>query len=222
MWCSLSRIDSNKHGGLTMRFTFQTTCLLLCVAALEGCISTHSFVDPQYRHATFSDLARPAPPYTLSVKVEFQRNGEAKPAVDREIRTDIERTLRASGVAVPYDGTGTADGEISFVLNNVTNLPGAVTKGFGTGVTFGLVGSHVTDNYEMTVRLTQGEIITKRIYQHAILSTVGNASAPPGMTPVNLATAVSQVIDDLVLNSLKDFQAGGLLVPKTKAVGARL
>lgn len=94
---------------------------------------------------------------------------------------------------------------------------GAERQVVGTGLTFGLVGSHVTDNYEMTVRLTQGEIVTKR-YQHAILSTVGNASGPPGMTSVNFATAVNQVIDDLVLNSLKDFQAGGLLVPKTKAV----
>jgi hypothetical protein len=203
-----------------MRFNIRILAMVACLAALQGCISTRSYVDPQYRHATYSELARPTPPYALSVKVEFERNGEAKPAVDREIRADIERTLRASGVAVPYDGTGIADGELSFVLNNVTNLGSAVGKGVGTGLTFGLVGSHISDGYEMMVRLTQGENITQRQYSHAILSTVGNASAPAGMTAVSLSTAVNQVIDDLVLNSLKDLQANGSLLPRAGVMPA--
>jgi hypothetical protein len=62
----------------------------------------------------------------------------------------------------------------------------AVGKGFGTGLTFGLAGSHVTDGYEMTVRLTQGTTVTERAYSHAILSTIGNASGPHGLTPVSL------------------------------------
>jgi hypothetical protein len=45
---------------------------------------------------------------------------------------------------------------------------------------------------------------------------VGNASPPPGMTAVPLATAFNQVIDDLVLNFLKDLQANGKLLPKEK------
>lgn len=187
--------------------------LLLCFAFLQGCISTHAYVDPQYHHAEYSELARPTPPYTVSVKVEFQRNGQPKPQVDAQVRADIERSLRASGVAVPYDGAGVAEGEISFVLNNIANVGADVGKGFGTGLTFGLVGSHVIDGYEMTVRFTQGSTIVQRTYQHAIVSTVGNASAPPGMKAVSLGQAVNQVIDDLVLNALKDLQAGGLLLP---------
>ena len=182
---------------------------------LQGCISLHSYVDPQYHHAGYGDLVRPAPPYTLSVKVEFERNGQPKPAAEHEVRADIERSLRASGMVVPYDGTVPAEGEISFMLNNVTDIGNAAAKGFGTGLTFGLVGSHVTDGYEMTVRLTQGSVVTERVYQHAIQSTVGNASPPPGMTAVSLSTAINQVIDDLVLNSLKDLQSAGMLPPRS-------
>jgi hypothetical protein len=196
-----------------MRLTIRIAPIVLCLAALSGCISTKSYVDPQYRHASYGDLARPAPPYTLRVNVEFQRNGVARPAADAQVRADIERSLRASGVAVPYDGKTPAEGELSFVLNNVANVGAAAGKGFGTGLTFGLAGSHVTDGYQMTVRLTQGTTITERVYSHAIHSTVGNASGPPGLTPVSLGAAFNQVIDDLVLNALKDLQAAGLLSP---------
>ena len=88
---------------------------------LQGCISLHSYVDPQYHHAGYGDLARATPPYTLSVKVEFERNGQPKPAAEHEVRADIERSLRASGMVVPYDGAVPAEGEISFVLNNITD-----------------------------------------------------------------------------------------------------
>ncbi len=199
-----------------MRLTIRIASFVLCLTALSGCISTKSYVDPQYHHAGYGDLARPAPPYTLSVKVEFQRNGVAKPAADPQVRADIERSLRASGVAVPYDGKTPAEGELSFVLNNVADTGAAAGKGFGTGLTFGLAGSHVTDGYEMTVRLTQGSTITERAYSHAILSTIGKASGPPGLTPVSLGAAFNQVVDDLVLNALKDLQAAGML-PTTRA-----
>jgi hypothetical protein len=106
---------------------------------------------------------------------------------------------------------------LSFVLNNVADTGAAAGKGFGTGLTFGLAGSHVTDGYEMTVRLTQGTTITERAYSHAILSTIGNASGPPGLTPVSLGAAFNQVVDDLVLNAIKDLQAAGMLPPTRAA-----
>jgi hypothetical protein len=188
--------------------------VLVTSSLVQGCISTHSYVDPQFHHASFGDLARSQPPYALSVKSEFQRNGVEQPRVERQLRDDVERTLRASGVVVPYDGKGSADGEISIVVNNVTDLCSAAAKGFGTGLTLGLVGSHVMDGYEMTARLTQSDSVEERKYQHAIISTVGNAAGPPGLTPVALATAFNQVVDDLVLNFLKDMQSEGRLLPK--------
>jgi hypothetical protein len=172
-------------------------------------------VDSQYRHATYDDLVRVNPPYVLSVKVEYQLNGTGKPKADKSMLDHVERSLRASGVAVPYEGKGAADGEISVVVNDVGNMGSAAAKGFGAGLTFGLVGSHVTDHYEVTVRFTQTDVVTERKYQHAIISTVGNASAPPGLTPVAPATAVNQVVDDVVLNFLKDMQASHRLLPRT-------
>jgi hypothetical protein len=117
-------------------------------------------------------------------------------------------------VVVPYEGKGNADGEISVIVNDVGDMKAAAAKGFGTGLTFGLIGSHVSDNYEVSVRLTQMGVVTEKNYQHAILSTVGNASAPPGLTAVPLPMAVNQVADDIVLNFLKDTQSSGKLTAR--------
>ena len=187
---------------------------ILALGMLQACVTQKSYVDPQYRHASYNDLARVNPPYVLDVKVEFQRNGEDKPAVDRTVADRVSRSLRASGVAIPYDGHAPADGQLNVIANNVVSLSGAAAKGFGTGLTLGLVGSHVTDNYEVTVRLTQGAATIEREYPHSIITTVGNASGPAGVQPVAIGTAVDQVIDDVVLNFLKDMQAAGSLKPR--------
>lgn len=188
--------------------------MLVIAALLEGCISMHSYVDPQYHHAAFSDLARSPLPYALSVQVEFERNEVARPGVDRTLLDDVDRTLRASGVVVPYDGKGSADGAIRITLDNVADMGASAAKGFGTGLTFGLVGSQVADGYEMSARLTQGDSVTERKYHHVIYTTVGNASGPPGVQAVPLGTAFNQVIDDMLLNFIKDVQAEGRLTPR--------
>lgn len=187
---------------------------LVVSSLLQGCISTHSYVDPQFHHANYGDLFRVQPPYALSVEVEFQRNQVAQPSVDRTLLDSINRSLRASGVVVPYEGNGSADGAIRFTVDNLAGVGGAAAKGFGTGLTFGLVGSHVADGYEMTARLTRGDSVLERKYQHVIYTTVGNASGPPGSPAVPLGTAFNQVIDDMVLNFLKDMQSEGHLTPR--------
>jgi hypothetical protein len=181
--------------------TKRVILLLCCVAILPGCISVHSYVDPQYHHASYDDLIRVEPPYALSIKVEYQLNGKERPRAQKSMQDHVERSLRASGVIVPYEGKGEAVGEISVTANDVGNMGAAAAKGFGTGLTFGLVGSHVTDHYEVSVRLT-----------------VGNASGPRGLPAVGPATAINQVVDDVVLNFLKDMQAQGVFLPKTPAL----
>jgi hypothetical protein len=186
--------------------------LVCCTVMLQGCLSVHSYVDPQYHHANFEDLTRVEPPYALAVKVEYQLNGKNRPKADRALLDHVERSLRASGVAVPYEGKGNADGELIVTVNDVGDTGAAAAKGFGTGLTFGLIGSHVSDNYEVTVRLTQMGLVTEQKYHHVIMSTVGNASGPPGVPAVAPGTAMNKVADDVVLNFLKDMQTSGKLV----------
>src|SRR5215831_10009127 len=83
----------------------------------------------------------------------------------------------------------------------------AVGKGFATGLTFGLAGSEVVDGYEMSVSYTPvGGSPMCRKYKHAIHTTIGALKAPSGMQPAPLADAFDQVVEDMLLNFLRDFQ----------------
>jgi hypothetical protein len=198
--------------------SLKVAVLSLTLLALQGCFALHaSYVDPQFHHASYGDLQRSPAPYVMAVEVQFERNGQLKPAAVAEVRSDIERTLRSSGIVVPYEGRGAADGQITVTLNNVTNMTADMAKGFGTGLTWGLVGSTVTDGYIMTCTLTQADATTGGEYKHAILTTQGIKGAPDGMTKVSLPAAVNQVIDDMVLNFLADMQRQQRLLPRLQS-----
>jgi len=188
----------------------------------SGCISVKSYVDPAGHRASFNDVQRVSPPYQLVVRVEYELNGKERPRALHSLLDHVERSLRASGVAVPYDGTGTAAGELLVIVNDLGNVAGAAAKGFGTGLTFGLVGSEVADHFEVTIRLTQGSSVFEHKYQHALISTVGLHSAPAGLSPVSPADGINRIADDVLLNFLQDAQAEGRLLPQqVEATGGR-
>jgi hypothetical protein len=177
--------------------------LIVASILLAGCSS--SFVDPSYGKVSYDDLTRRTPPLEWQLTTEFQRNGTALPQAEKELYTHVERVVRASGIAIPT--TNSTAPELSIVVNNIADLGEAAVKGFGTGLTFGLAGSHVTDYYEMKITLTDGNtVIRKSGYKHAIHTTVGNASGPTGVKSVSLGVAFSIVIEQLVLNALKDIE----------------
>lgn len=46
----------------------------------------------------------------------------------------------------------------------------------------------------------------EKVYKHALLSTVGNAKGPEGLTPMSVTEAVDQVLQELVLNFILDLE----------------
>jgi hypothetical protein len=133
------------------------------------------------------------------------RAGERYPHADPELHGTAERVIRASGVAIPTTDPDAA--EFKIVINNLADKGDAFAKGVGTGLTFGLAGSMVTDHYEMEVVLTQGgKSIRKSGYRHALHSTVGNKDGPPGLTPMTPSSAFAKIVEELLLNALKDLE----------------
>lgn len=182
----------------------------LLALAVGGCVSSKSYVDPKYKAVSYSDVKRVQDLYGVNVSVDFQRNGKAFPAANGELRSSVERVLRASGVVIPT--TGSTDLAIKVVCNNVSDMGGAAMKGMGTGLTLGLAGTAVTDHYQVIIEFRQGnEVISKR-YDHAIHTTVGNKSAPvSGVAPTSAANAFSGVVEDVVLQFLKEMQESNVL-----------
>lgn len=179
--------------------------LAIVIIGLGGCLAPKSYVDPAYASAEYSDITRRSQPYRLEIIVEFQKSGEHYEKGDGVLKDQVERIVRATYFAVP--ATDNTDGSMRIVLNNFGDKGQAIAKGIGTGLTFGMVGSMVTDYYEMEAELTlAGETIRKATYQHAIHSTIGRKEGPEGLEPMTLMEAFGDVVEDLILNFIRDVQ----------------
>lgn len=98
------------------------------------------------------------------------------------------------------------------IVNNISDLGKAAAKGLGTGLTFVLAGSTVTDYYEMEATLSLNDkVINKINYKHALYSTVGLKKAPEGLEPMTPSAAFGKVFKQLILNFLQDIQNSGEL-----------
>lgn len=172
-----------------------------------GCLATRCYVDPQYRKATQSDIKAVGAKHNVNVDVEFQRNGERFPRADGELRMQVEKALRATGVVDIV--TAPSDTKIRVVANNIADMDEAFSKGFGTGLTFGAAGSVVTDFYEIKVEFASGGAKQSFAYKHAIHTTVGNKPAPIPVEPTKVGEAFGVVIEDVILNFVRDVQVGG-------------
>ncbi len=191
--------------------TIRTIAILISITLLSGCISMKSYVDPAFGTASYEDIRPVNKRHDARVVVEFQRNGEVFDRAQAEAENAVVRSLRATGVINPV-----AEGDIALrvVVNNIADMGEAATKGFGTGLTFGLAGSVVTDYYEISIQFTDvnGATVTHD-YKHAIHTTVGNRAAPmENVEPTSPADGFATIIEETILNFIKDMQDKGLLV----------
>jgi len=185
--------------------------LVIPVIALTGCISPKTYIDPNFGKATYEDIKDVAKKYDAQVIVEFQRNGEKLDSVHKEVLNHVERTLRATSVVTPSEVE--TDYSIKVTVNNIADMGDAAAKGFGTGLTFGAVGTTITDYYEVTVEYTDksGTSLIKN-YKHALHTTIGNEKAPfEGAIPTTPSDGFGTVVEQVLLNFVADMQKDGKL-----------
>jgi hypothetical protein len=177
--------------------------LFLCGTAYAS--TSKSYVDTSYGRIQYSDIVKPAQPYKLKLKVEFQRNGQHLSAVDGQLMQQVDSVVRASGFGAPVGDAESASDTLIIVVNNIADLAEARKKGFATGSTFFLKGTVVTDNYEMQATATiGGKTVSKSGYKGAILTAIGHASGPEGVPPMTVTDAFNKVVEQLILQFLRD------------------
>jgi len=185
---------------------------LLSVSALSGCISVQSYVDPVYHQAGYQDIQRPAKPVPVKLQVQFQTNGEHRPAVDSTVRGHVEKTLKASGAVEPLAADAAQNvATLDISVNNIADIAKAKHMGFRTGLTMGMKGNMVTDNYVMLASYRDGGNTKAYEFKHALHSLVGSGEGPKDIPPTTPAEGFGKVVEDLTLNLLRSLQSDGLL-----------
>lgn len=188
---------------------FVVAAVLSC-AALVGCSTPKSFVDPSVPKVSYDDIKKRAEPLKLKLLAEFQRNGEHLTKVDSTLRDSTERVLRGTGVIVATNDQPI--GEIRVVCNNIADMASARAKGFGTGLTFGLAGSTITDAYELTISITvNGKTVTRSAIKDSIFTIIGRGNVPEGVESLPPNVAFERVLEQMILRSLQDMQKTGEL-----------
>jgi hypothetical protein len=179
---------------------------LVVALSLSGCLSLKSYVDPKLPVVTKADLVPAATPHPVQVQFEFLTNGKPNPRATTQVRPHVLSVATQSGMfsSVGDAPVGADGGTLKVTIENVADKGDAVGKGIGTGLTFGLAGSLVTDGYICTVTYTRDGKTVETKVQHAIHSTVGNKKGPEGLVPMKLAQASDQVMQQMMWNALND------------------
>jgi hypothetical protein len=176
----------------------------LAVAMLStGCASV--YVDTATKEVPVAAMKKPAQQKPTQVVFEFQTKGAPNAAATNLLKDGVMTHVAETGLFGPAAAGGSA--MVNIVINNVPLSDDAASKGFVTGLTFGLAGTAVTDGYICTVSYLPSGKSTPivKTSRHAIHVTIGNASAPAGAgKPVDGNTAIKTMTRDIVSNALRD------------------
>ncbi|MBM0105193.1 hypothetical protein JM946_10545 [Steroidobacter sp. S1-65] len=184
----------------------------------SGCVT--AYVDGGLQKASVADVRKPARPTDVQLLFQFQSKGTANAKATDILKKDVTEVITASGLFATLGPDPSLSGAIlSVTINNVpiTDQGDAAAKGFATGLTFGLVGSAVTDGYICTMEYLPPGATNKvtTTSRHAIHATMGAKGAPPnGIKAKNLEEAVHTMTRQIVLEGLKHLSADPVFGPQ--------
>jgi len=138
------------------------------------------YVDNKLGEVSAAQRLATASPRPVQVVFEFQTDG-----VRNEKATKFAKplALKALGAMSYFSSISEAPVEGGSLLTvRINNIPekGAAGKGFKVGLTFGLAGTSVVDNYDVTLQLSPaaGAAPLSAEVKHAIITTLGKKSDP--------------------------------------------
>ena len=180
--------------------------VLLAAAALTGCASF--YVDSNTKEIDAAQYKRSEPRHPVQLLFEFQTKGVTNANATALLKTRVIEQVKASGLFTEVGEAPAAGGALlGITLNNVPLSDDAFSKGFVTGLTFGLAGSQVSDGYVCTARYSvatnAAPIVTQA--RHAIHTTVGASAAPSnGVKVASVDEAVTLMARQVISNVLND------------------
>ncbi len=177
---------------------------LIACFALSGCLSVNSFVDKGQPTLTRNDFPAPAHAKPVQLLFEFRQKGAPNARGTTEVRPMITTVATESGLFATVSQTPVEGGGVLTVrIDNVPLTDNIEAKGFGTGLTLGMVGSIVTDGYVCSATYVADGKTTQADLKHAIYSTIGNHAPPPGLTAMTPKDAANLAMSQIMWNLLK-------------------
>ena len=164
-----------------LKSSYMKVAGLLLLAAMLNAGCATMYVDNGLKTVSKTDYMKPPEPKPVQLLFTFQTKGAANARATKQLSEQVTKTIMESGLfssvsADPVDGGRM----LSVRINNVPITEDAFSKGFATGLTFGLAGNQVTDGYVCTINyqsVAGGELLEAKT-RHAIHTTIGAKKAP--------------------------------------------
>ena len=178
---------------------------LLATLFLTGC--ANFYVDTALKDVKPEEINKPATPSATQLVFEFRTKGSPNASATAHLKDQVAGLVMESGLFSDVTATPAGGGGLlTVVIDNIPLTDDAMSKGFVTGLTFGLAGSAVTDGYVCTIEYLpagQKDAISTTV-RHAIHTTIGAKGAPVNVEPAaSIDAAVRTMTRQIVLNGLK-------------------
>ena len=184
-----------------LRRGLAATLVLLGLATAQPALAAKWFVDAALGDVKPEEKVVPPKPAPVQLVFVFQRDGADNPKATKIVKPMVIADLKKTGaftdvVDTPVDG-GAA---ISVTINNIINkeeLEKAKSKGFGAGLSFGLLsGTVATDHYAITLDYVAatGAKPIEAVVHHALAMKFGNTADPTGVIQVKNADEAVQTV----------------------------
>jgi hypothetical protein len=188
---------------------------LFCVSLLlSGCLAPKMYLDPTLPRYVKADLSTSPTPQPVQLLYEFQTRGSPNARATELTKAKVLATVQESALFSEVAQTPQANQRrLTIIINNVPITQDAGSKGFGVGLTFGLVGTTVTDGYDCvgTLYTPGGEPVVINL-KHAIHSTIGNTTPPANMVAeASPQEAVQKLVEQITMAILRDVSKAGRL-----------
>lgn len=174
--------------------------------ALTGCASF--YVDGNTKEVAAAQFRKPVSPKAVQMVFEFQSKGAPNAAATKVLKDQVAEVVKSTGLFSQVSDTPVPGGAmLSVTLNNVPLSDDAFSKGFVTGLTFGLAGSTVSDGYVCTVKYLNGgnEPALTKAARHAIHTSMGTGAPPAGAVKAdNIDAAVRLMTKQVLSTALND------------------
>jgi hypothetical protein len=180
--------------------------------SLSACISPQSYIDPALPVLKAEDLPRVSQPQPVQVLYEFRSKGVPNTGATGLTRTKAIETITKSGMFSSVSEAPAAGGRtLALVIDNVPVTDDKTGSAVATGMTFGLVGTSVTDGYVCTATYSvPGARPKTASVRHALHTQIGNQTPPPGLTAMTPSAAIPIMVEQMTLNALQALAKGGL------------
>lgn len=183
---------------------------LLVTMSLVGCgVVPKPFVDPHLRDVDASQFKKPDPIHPVQLLFDFKTKGVENPKATDVLKARVADQVAKSGLFGAISEAPVQGGALLTITVDHVAVDGSdgMGKAFASGLTFGLVGTAVTDGYIADgnyVAPGASTPIVKEV-RHAIHTMIGNHEPPPGaVASPSLEEAATTMLHQVVSHLLND------------------